>query len=170
MVKHLHAFVRDVEPTHAGMVRGDRVAHPHRQDVRRQAAGIHPRPRTCSAYPCWSTRSIIDEPRRDTFHRRGTIPCSDSPTHWRTAATWRKARRAFPASCMARSPISTAIRSRGAMLDLWQTDGEGLYEAQTRRGAATCAASITPSRTALMRCARWRRSATRFRWTGRSVN
>ena len=25
---------------------------------------------------------------------------------------------------------STASRSRGAMLDLWQTDGEGLYEEQ----------------------------------------
>ena len=43
LIKHLHAFVRDIEPTQAEWFDRDRLAHPHRQDVLEQAPGIHPR-------------------------------------------------------------------------------------------------------------------------------
>ena len=43
LVRHLHAFVREIEPTQSEeWEAGDRLPDAHRPDVRRQAAGIHP--------------------------------------------------------------------------------------------------------------------------------
>ena len=42
LIKHLHAFARDVDLQGRRMDQGDRVPHRLRQDLRRQAAGVHP--------------------------------------------------------------------------------------------------------------------------------
>ena len=58
----------------------------------------------------------------------------------------------------------------GAVLDVWQADVDGAYEAQlpesTRPG---CARSTPPARTAPTACARSPRWATPSRWTARSA-
>src|SRR5580692_10925044 len=41
LIKHLHGFVRDIEPTEAEWATGIDPADPHRADVRAEAAGIH---------------------------------------------------------------------------------------------------------------------------------
>ena len=56
-----------------------------------------------------------------------------------------------------------------ATLDLWQTDGEGLYEAQRDLTEPWMRGVFHRRRTAPIRCAPSRRSATRSRWTGRSA-
>jgi hypothetical protein len=40
LIKHLHGFVRDTEPTQLEMGLGDRLAYPHWPDVLAEAAGI----------------------------------------------------------------------------------------------------------------------------------
>ena len=40
LVRHLHAFASEVQLTRGGVVRGDRLPHPHGPHHRRQAAGV----------------------------------------------------------------------------------------------------------------------------------
>ena len=58
----------------------------------------------------------------------------------------------------------------GAVLDVWQADGDGMYEAQLPSTRPGCGRSTPRARTAPTACARSRRSATRSRWTGRSAS
>ena len=59
----------------------------------------------------------------------------------------------------------------GAVLDVWQADGDGMYEAQLDVDEARLRAKYSlAAKTAPTACARSRRSATRSRWTGRSAS
>ena len=70
-----------------------------------------------------------------------------------------------PLSSTARCATSTASRSPDAVLDVWQADGDGAYEAQLDVDEARLRASSPPARTAPTACGRSRRRATRSRWT-----
>jgi hypothetical protein len=41
LVRHLHAFVREVRPTQAEWEQGYQFPHPHRKNARRQASGVY---------------------------------------------------------------------------------------------------------------------------------
>ena len=169
-IKHLHAFVSEVRAERRGMVQGDRVPHRDRPQVRRQAPGVHPRFRHAGRQHAGRRHQQPARRRRDararskarsTFRMRRKSP---------TAATWRRARPAFRASSPARCAGLDGEPVAGAMLDLWQTDGEGLYEEQ-RRTAEPWMRGIyhTQAGRLVLRSAPSRRSATPSRWTARSA-
>ena len=55
----------------------------------------------------------------------------------------------------------------GAVLDVWQADADGAYEAQLEVDEARLRGRFRPARTAPTACGRSPRRATRSRWTGR---
>ena len=130
VVKHLHAFVREIEPTASRMGHGDRFPHPHRPDVRREAAGIHPDRPTFLASACWSTPSIIAA--RAARRRARSRARSTYPTRRPIANGANMADDAPGIPCFVVGKVRGLDGEpvAGAMLDLWQTDGDGLYEAQ----------------------------------------
>ena len=130
LIKHLHGFVRDIEPTQAEwataidwLTRTGKLCSQKRQEfiLTSDVLGVsmlvdainHRRPE-----------------RGDPEHGRGTVPRAQCAAGRATAATWRRARPGIP--CF----VTGTVRGldgepvAGAVLDLWQTDGEGLYEDQ----------------------------------------
>ena len=124
LIKHLHGFVRDIEPTQAEwavaidwLTRTGKLCSQKRQEfiltsdvLGRQHAGRCDQPSPAE--------------RRHAQHGRGTVPRARMRRRSRTAATWRRARPASPASSPARVRGLGGEPVAGAMLDLWQTDGE----------------------------------------------
>ena len=74
LVRHLHAFVKDVEPTVDEWDTGDRLPHPHRADVHRRTSGVHPALRRAGRV---DARRDDQRPRTGTppsQHRSGPVP------------------------------------------------------------------------------------------------
>ena len=114
------------------MVQGDRVPDRDRPEMRRQAPGVHPAVRHHGRQHAGRRHQQPPRRRRDARARSKARSTSRMRRKSPTAPAWPRARPAFRASSPARCAASTAGRSRGAVLDLWQTDGEGLYEEQRR--------------------------------------
>ena len=68
--------------------------------------------------------------RRDAEHGRRPVPCARCAGHAERRQHGGRMRPAFPASASARCAGIDGEPIAGAVLDLWQTDGDGLYEAQ----------------------------------------
>ena len=68
--------------------------------------------------------------RRDTEHGRRPVPHSRRAGRRQRRQHGGRTRPGFPVSSSARCAASKGEPVAGATLDLWQTDGEGLYEAQ----------------------------------------
>ena len=149
LIKHLHGFVRDIEPTEAEwavaidwLTRTGQMCSQKRQEfiLTSDVLGVS---------------MLVDA----INHRRpsGATPTTvEGPFHVPERAADRRRRRhgggrAGHSVLRHRhgAQTSTASRSRGAVLDLWQTDGEGLYEDQRESPRALYARrSIARSRTA----------------------
>ena len=130
-IKHLHAFVSEVKPTGAEWFKAIEflTAIGHKCDDKRQEFILAVR----HAGRQHAGRRHQQPPRRrrDTEHGRGPVPHSERARRSRDGATWPDAP-GIP--CF----VTGTVRGldgqpvAGAMLDLWQTDGEGLYEEQRR--------------------------------------
>lgn len=129
LVKHIHAFVRDIEPTQAEwataidfLTRTGKMSDDKRQEfiLFSDVLGVsmlvdalnHRR-------PSGATPSTVEGP----FH----IP--DAPA-MSNGANMAANAPGIPCFCVGKVRGLAGEPVAGAMLDLWQTDGEGLYEAQ----------------------------------------
>ena len=131
-IKHLHAFVSEVKPTGAEWFKAieflTAIGHKCddkrqefilavRRDGREHAGRRHQQPRASKA------RRRARSKARSTFRTRRRS---------RMAAAWPEAAPGIP--CFVTGTVR-GLDGRpvaGAILDLWQTDGEGLYEEQRR--------------------------------------
>jgi len=128
LIKHLHGFVRDIEPTQAEWAVAIDWLTRTGKLCSEKAPGIHPHLDVLGVSmlvdainhrrPSGADASTVEGP----FH----IPNAPSITN---GVIWPRAR---PASLLRHRHRARARREPvgGAMLDLWQTDGEGLYEDQ----------------------------------------
>ena len=129
LVKHLHAFVRDIEPTQAEwataidfLTRTGKMSDDKRQEMIlfSDVLGVsmlvdalnHRR-------PSGATPSTVEGP----FH----IP--DAPV-MKNGANMAASAPGIPCFCVGKVRGLAGEPVAGATLDLWQTDGEGLYESQ----------------------------------------
>ena len=129
LVKHLHAFVRDIEPTQAEwataidfLTRTGKLCDDKRQEfilfsdvlgVSMLVDAINHR------RPSGATPSTVEGP----FH----IPNAPAMS---TGANMAANAPGIPCFCVGKVRGLAGEPVAGATLDLWQTDGEGLYEAQ----------------------------------------
>jgi hydroxyquinol 1,2-dioxygenase len=130
-IRHLHGFVSEVKPTGAEWFKAIEflTAIGHKCDDKRQEFIL--------ASDVMGVSMLVD----DINNRRveGATPSTvEGPFHIPDApevahgASMAGTAPGFRASSAARYAGSTAGQVAGAILDLWQTDGEGLYEEQRR--------------------------------------
>ena len=125
------ARVRQGRRAHRGGVGdGDRVPDPHRPDVRRRAAGVHPAVRRAGR---------LDAGRDDQPPRRRDRDGVDGA---RARSTWSSRRRASSAttspwtararraSCRGRVTGPDGEPIPGASVDVWQANDDGFYDVQ----------------------------------------
>ena len=152
------ARLRPRGPADRGRVDGrDPVADPHRADQRREAGGVHPHLRRPRAVDARRPDEPPARPGGDAGHGARPVPHRGFPRarlrrgHVRGAG-------GLPLYLTARCATSTANPIRRAVLDVWQADAEGAYEAQLAEvDEARLRASTRPGRTAATACARSRR-------------
>lgn len=165
LIKHLHGFVRDIEPTQAEwavaidwLTRTGKLCSEKRQEfiLTSDVLGVsmlvdainHRR-------PSGATPSTVEGP----FH----IPNAPSISNGGNMAEGAPGIPCFVTGTvrgLGGEPVG------GAMLDLWQTDGEGLTRTSARSTDRGCAASTAASRTGPTPSEPWRRSPIPFPWTG----
>src|SRR6516162_5729728 len=111
------------------MGEGHRFSDPHRQEVRRQAPGVHPLLRRNGGEHAGRHAQSPFRQRGDADHGGRAVPRAQCAGVRR----WRQHGAKAPGiPCF----ITGTVRGldgrpiANAKLDLWQTDGEGLYEAQ----------------------------------------
>ena len=130
LVKNLHAFVRDVEPTPQEwfaaidwLTRIGQSCDAKRQEfiLASDVLGVS------MLVDCINNRSTG---HRHALDRGRPVPHRRIRRKSPTAATWQKARPAPRRFFTGRITDVDGKPIAGAMLDMWQTDGEGLYEAQ----------------------------------------
>ncbi len=136
LVKHLHAFIKEVEPTNAEWMAGIKfltdtghMCTDWRQEfiLLSDTLGVR----------CWSRRSTTESRRA-----RPRPPCS-APSISRarpiskTAPTSRSTARASRWWCAAASPIRQGKPIAGALLDVWQANDDGFYECSRRASSPT---------------------------------
>src|SRR5262249_55751396 len=108
---------------------GDRLAHPYRQAVLAEAAGIHSHLGRAGREHASRRDQSSPAGRSDAEHGRRTVPRANAPA---IANGGDMAQGAPGIPCF----VTGTVRGldgepvAGALLDLWQTDGEGLYEDQ----------------------------------------
>ena len=130
-VKHLHAFVSEVRADRRRVVQGDPVPDRHRPQVRRQAPGVHPAVGHARRLHAGRRHQQPPRRRRDALDGRGAVPhCELAGDRRRRRHGEGRARHSVLRHRQGRGLDGKPIA--GAMLDLWQTDGEGLYEEQRR--------------------------------------
>ncbi len=149
LIKHLHAFVRDIEPTQAEwataidfLTRTGKMCDEKRQEfiLLSDVLGVS---------------MLVDainhrQPeRRDADHGRRSVPCARRAGNVADGGNMAQGAPGIP--CF----VTGTVRGldgepvAGAMLDLWQTDGDGLYEAQRDVTDRGCAGSTARSPMAL---------------------
>ena len=166
LIKHLHGFVREIEPTQAEwaaaidwLTRTGKMCSQKRQEF-------------ILASDVLGVSMLVDaiNHRRPSGatpeHGRRAVPRAQRAVDRATAATWRTGAPGIP--CF----VTGTVRGldgepvAGAVLDLWQTDGEGLYEDQREVDRAVDARALPHARrTAPTSSAPSRRSPIPSRWT-----
>ena len=148
LVRHLHAFAGEVGLTEDGVVRRDRLPHPHRPHHRRQAPGVRPAVRRARALDAGDRHQ---QPRGRAGATESTVfgpffvegsPAFENGDDLANGAP------ASRASCRA-GALDRGRADPGALLDVWQADEDGFYDVQyagPRRGARL-AATCTPTTT-----------------------
>ena len=129
LVKHLHGFIREVEPTEGEWFAGIEFLTAHRQDVRRQAPGIHSDvgrdgrldPRRRDQSPSARCGDAVD--RVGPFHIHDS-PDFESGANMAIGAPGVPLVMTGTVRSLDGQPIPNAV------VDVWQPDGEGVYEAQ----------------------------------------
>ena len=113
-----------------GMGAGDRLPHPHRADVRRRAAGVHPALRRPGRLDAGGDDQPPHRRHVDRVHRARARSTWSSPRRGSWARTSRWTARASPAWSPAGSPVPTATPLAGATVDVWQANDDGFYDVQ----------------------------------------
>ncbi len=132
VVRHLHALVREIEPTFeewSWAIRFPR--HPHRQAVQRAAPGIHPPVRYARhlhAGRCPGTTASQGE-------ATWTPRCSGSfyvqgPPEFALGADIAGAMRGDPLFVDGTVTAADGKPLAGALVDVWQSDDDGFYDVQ----------------------------------------
>ena len=153
--------------------RGDRLPHPHRADVHRRAAGVHPALRRARASRCWSRRSTTGPAARPP-----SPPCSgpfhmvESPRRELGDDIALDGKGDPVPGHRAGSPVRTAHRWPARTVDVWQANEDGFYDVQQPGDparAATCAGCSPPTPRAGSGSARSCPGTTRSPTTARSA-
>ena len=130
LVRHLHAFVKDVELTERGMGGGRSTSSPgpgRCATTYGRSSSCSP---TCWASRCSSRRSTTGPAGRHRVHRARALP------HGRVAAARARRRtspwtaRASRAWSPAGSPAPDGEPLAGATVDVWQANDDGFYDVQ----------------------------------------
>ena len=137
LTRHLHAFVREVRLTEAGVGRRDRLPHRRRAHHRRQAAGVHPALRRARAVHA----DDHDQPRGRGDATESTVLgpffVAGSPGDRAGRRHRRRRRRGSPAGSRERSGTSTASPSPARCMEVWEADDDGLLRRAVRRHRAS---------------------------------
>ena len=172
LVRHLHAFVKDVEPTDDEWATGDRVPHPDRADVRRRTSGVHPALRRARACRCWSRRSTTAAGDATESTVLGPFHMVDSPPR-ELGDEHRPGRqgRAVPGHRAGhRRRRHTAGRAPRSTCGRPTTTASTTCSSPACSRNATCAGCSPPTPTARSGSARSCPGTTRSRTTGRSAS
>ena len=130
LIKHLHAFAREVRLTGAEWQRGNRVPDPDRAYDRRPEAGVHPAVRRARAVHADRGHQRAAVRGRDRVHRaRAVLVGPGSPG---IPLGRRPRARGERRSLLGRGP-GGGHRGRpvaGARIEVWQADADGFYDVQ----------------------------------------
>ena len=130
LVRHLHNFIREIEPSFEEWEAGIRFLTRRRREMHVVAAGVHSALRYAREPRCWLTRSITACPRA-RLRRRFWGPSSfKARPFWSAAPTFRRANQESRFSSKAACVTADGAPIPGATIDVWHSDKDGFYDVQ----------------------------------------